>query len=126
MCIIMTTLYQPCNSPYVCGLIQCGLIRVRVCVCLCICVCTYVCGLIQCMYVCIYICVCVLCVCLYIYYYYYACVWVNPYNPNHLTIVENVPLALERRGNPQDSFSKAGIDRGRRVLLQRVGHFFHA
>ena len=91
--IIMTTLYQPCNNPYVCGLIQC----VYVCVCLCVggmmcvllvqcpytcvfvCLCMYVCMcvLVQCMYVCVssmYVCVYVcMCVC--------VCVGgVNPYN----------------------------------------------
>ena len=41
----------------------------------------------------------------------------------HLTTVGYVPPALKRRGNPQDFFLKTGNDRGRRVLLNPVGHF---
>ena len=42
---------------------------------------------------------------------------------NHSTIVGYVPPALKRRGDPRDSLLKAGNDRGRRFLLQPVGHF---
>ena len=42
---------------------------------------------------------------------------------NNSTTVGYVPLALERCGNPRDFFLKTGNDRGRRVLLQPVGHF---
>ena len=50
--------------------------------------------------------------------------WCDTFPSNHSTTIENVSLALKRHGNPRDSFLKTGNDGGRRVLLQRVRHFF--